>query len=83
MKTTVELPDQLLVEIKVAAARRRWSLRRFFETALRRELSDRGPVAGRPKGLKLRSTPGGLARGFDASNRTAMYAFWERKPDRD
>lgn len=82
MKTTIDLPDQLVVEVKVAAARRRCSLRQFFEVALRRELA--GTPAARPqKGLKLRTSAGGLARGFDPSDRASMHGWWERHPDRD
>jgi len=38
MKTTLELPDALLIEAKTAAARRRTTLRALVESALRREL---------------------------------------------
>jgi hypothetical protein len=38
MKTTLELPDALLIEAKSAAARRRTTLRALMESALRREL---------------------------------------------
>lgn len=39
MKTTLEIDDDLLVEAKVVAARRRTTLRAIVEHALRRELS--------------------------------------------
>ena len=38
MKTTLELPDDLLIEAKAVAARRRTSLKAIMEHALRREL---------------------------------------------
>ncbi|MEI8310434.1 MAG: hypothetical protein WCH98_06745 [Verrucomicrobiota bacterium] len=38
MKTTIELPDALLIEAKTVAARRRTTLRSLVENALRREL---------------------------------------------
>ena len=38
MKTTLELPDELLIEAKTAAARRRTTLKALMEIALRREL---------------------------------------------
>lgn len=44
MKTTLDLPDDLLIEAKTAAARRRTSLKALVENALRREL--RPSVAG-------------------------------------
>jgi hypothetical protein len=40
MKTTVELPDDLLHAAKLVAAKRRISLKRLFSQALRREISD-------------------------------------------
>ena len=39
MKTTLELPDDLLIEAKAVAARRRTTLRAIIERALRRELA--------------------------------------------
>lgn len=39
MKTTLELPDDLLMEAKAVAVRRRTTLRAIFERALRRELA--------------------------------------------
>ncbi len=38
MKTTIELPDDLLIEAKSAAIRRRTTLKAIIEHALRREL---------------------------------------------
>ncbi len=38
MKTTLDLPDDLLIEAKTLAARRRTTLRALVESALRREL---------------------------------------------
>ncbi len=38
MKTTLELPDALLVEAKTVAVRRRTTLRALVESALRREI---------------------------------------------
>ncbi len=39
MKTTLDLPDDLLAEAKVVAARRRITLRAMVEHALRREIA--------------------------------------------
>ena len=38
MKTTLDLPDDLLIQAKIVAARRRTTLRAIVEHALRREL---------------------------------------------
>ena len=39
MKTTLELPDDLLIEAKAVAARRRTTLKAMIEHALRREIA--------------------------------------------
>lgn len=39
MKTTLDLPDELLIEAKTMAARRRTTLKAIVEGALRRELA--------------------------------------------
>ena len=39
MKTTLDLPDNLLIEAKATAARRRVTLRELFTRALERELN--------------------------------------------
>ena len=38
MKTTIELPDELLVEAKAVAAKRRITLKAMIEHALKREI---------------------------------------------
>ncbi len=40
MKTTIELPDELLARAKAVAAQRRTTLKSMIEHALRRELID-------------------------------------------
>ena len=40
MKTTIDLPDELLVEAKATAARRRTTLKAMIEHALKRELEE-------------------------------------------
>ena len=43
MKTTLELPDDLLTEAKAVALRRRITLRAMVEHALRREIGEARP----------------------------------------
>lgn len=45
MKTTIELPDQLLIEAKAVAARRRTTLKAMIENGLRREIVGNQSVA--------------------------------------
>lgn len=75
MKTTVELPDELVIEVKKAAAERHTTIRDLVERGLRRELA-----AGRPQGPKHRrirwvTADGGLPPGLDVSDREAMYRW--------
>jgi hypothetical protein len=44
MKTTLDLPDDLLIEAKATAARRRITLKDMVTHALRREISSSGEV---------------------------------------
>lgn len=43
MKTTLDLPDALLMEVKAVAARRRTTMKSIMEHALRRELGEFNP----------------------------------------
>jgi hypothetical protein len=46
MKTTLDLPDDLLIEAKAVAARRRTTLKDMVAHALRREISPCGELPG-------------------------------------
>ena len=83
MKTTIELPDELLIAAKRRAAETRSTLKTIFERGLRRELS-RAARPGRNANRKVRwvSVPGGLAKGLDLSDREKMHEFL-RSHDRD
>ena len=48
MKTTLELPDDLMIEAKTIAARRKITFRALTEAALRREIQHR-TLADSPK----------------------------------
>ena len=61
MKTTLELPDELLTEAKAVAARRRTTLRALVEHALRRELSPPSPL-GLDHAEHLEMGPHGILR---------------------
>lgn len=43
IKTTLDLPDALMMEVKAVAARRRTTMRSIMEHALRRELGELAP----------------------------------------
>jgi hypothetical protein len=74
MKTTVDLPDALVIAAKKRAAEERTTLRRILESGLRRELdasSRRVPA----KRLRLVVSKGGLPPGLDLSNRATMHEW--------
>ena len=61
MKTTLELPDALLIEAKTMAARRRTTLKALIESALRRELSPAIPLS-KDAGALIELGPNDLPR---------------------
>jgi hypothetical protein len=80
MKTTVELPDELLIAAKKRAADLRIPLREILEAALRRELSRpvRRPGRGK-KPIRWVMVKGGLAPGLDLSDRVKMHEWIQRQ----
>lgn len=81
VKTTLDLPDELLIAAKKQAAEERTSLRKLVARALRRELG-----SGRKSGESERridwgsiTADRGLEPGVDISSREAMWDFLERE----
>jgi hypothetical protein len=78
MKTTLELPDELLIEAKKMAAEQRRPLRAIVEEGLRMAL--RKPQSRKPKKpVRLITVKGGLPKNLDLSNREAMYEWFDKK----
>jgi hypothetical protein len=77
MKTTVELPDELFVTAKKAAAERRTTLRDLIERGLRRELAA-PTVPERPKRIQWVTVDGGLPPDLDVADREQL-ADWIRR----
>lgn len=76
MKTTIDLPDELLIEAKKRAAEERTSLRVIFERGLRSQLSrPRRAEAGRARRIRWITVRGGLPAGLDLSDRAAMHGW--------
>lgn len=80
MRTTIDLPDDLLIAAKKKAAESRSTLREIFERGLRRELSEAGG-SGRRRVPAIRwvTAPGGLPPGVDVSDRAAMQDWIRRQ----
>ena len=78
MKTTLDLPDELLIEAKKQAAEQRRPLRAIVEEGLRLVL--RKPhTKPRRKQVRLITVKGGLPRGLDLTSREAMYEWFDKK----
>ena len=81
MKTTIELPDDLLLAAKKKALESRTTLRALFERALRRELTTPRRSTKTAPRLRIRwvTAKGKLPPGLDLSDREAMYSWFEEK----
>jgi len=79
MKTTIDLPDELLVSAKKQAAEARTTLRELFERGLRQELAHRARAAP-PRRRRIRwvTAEGGLPPGLDVADRAAMHEWLRR-----
>ena len=74
MKTTIDLPDELVVAAKKRAADQRTTLRAIFERGLRRELRTSTPRPGARAGrIRWLTVRGGVPEGLDLTDRTAMH----------
>ncbi len=76
MKTTIELPDDLLIAAKKRAAELRRPLRSLIEEGLRTRLADLGEGrAARPRKIRWVEVKGGLPPDLDLSDRAKMHEW--------
>ncbi|HVP18954.1 MAG TPA: hypothetical protein VMU36_08140 [Spirochaetia bacterium] len=77
MKTTVDLPDDLLIRAKKRAAETRTPLRVLIERGLRRELAGQGRARSprAPRKVTWIVAPGGLPPGLDVSDRSSLVPW--------
>jgi hypothetical protein len=88
MKTTFDIPEELLVEAKKLAAELRRPLRALVTEGLRAQLASgggrRSPVAKRPLRPRIRwatvTVKGALAPGLDVADRESMHEWLRRSP---
>jgi hypothetical protein len=73
MKTTIEVPDELLIRAKKRAAELRLPLRVLIADGFRLRLAEAKPGRRRPRKLRLVTVAGGLPPGLDLSDRARMY----------
>ncbi len=76
MKTTIDLPEELLVAAKKKAAEERTSLRSLVTRGLRRELESGEPDRPRPvRPIRIVTVDGGLPPSLDVADRAAMHEW--------
>ena len=73
MKTTVELPDDLLRAWKKKAVDQGTTLKDLWESVLRSSLQSPHPETRRRRKIRWVTGKGGLPPGLDVSNRERMY----------
>jgi hypothetical protein len=81
MKTTIELPDELLIAAKKRAADLRKPLKALIEAGLRSQLegpAKPGAIAARRK-IRWVTVDGGLPKELDISSRESMYNWLRKK----
>jgi hypothetical protein len=80
MKTTVDLPDDLLVRAKKRAAELRRPLRSILSDGLRSQLGAKAPSrSGRPRRIRWVTVDGGLPPDLDVANRERMSEWIRRR----
>lgn len=79
MKTTVELPGDLLIAAKTRAAETRSTLRELIERGLRRELRrPRRDESATTRGIQWVTVDGGVPLGLDLRDRASMTDWLRR-----
>ena len=80
MKTTIDLPDQLLIEAKKHAAEHRTTLRQLVTRGLRRELAEAtGEDTEKvPRTIHWVVVDGGLPPELDLTDRERMHDWLSR-----
>lgn len=79
MKTTVELPDDLLVRAKKRAAELRRPLRMLLADGLRDQLAKRPSASRRRRRIRWVTVDGGLPPDLDVASRERMHAWLRRR----
>ena len=77
MKTTLELPDELLIEAKKRAAEERRPLRALVEEGLRLVLRKHESKQLKRQ-VRIVTVKGGLPAELDLSSRKAMHDWFEK-----
>jgi len=78
MKTTVDIPDDLLLAAKREALESGRTLRELVTVGLRHELAAPARPRRKRASFRLVTVPGNLAQGLDLSSREAMHDYLRR-----
>ena len=81
MKTTVEIPDELLIAAKKKAAELRKPLKALVEAGLRSQLNDNQSTKPIKRKIHWVTVDGGLPDKIDIRSRESMYS-WIQSNDR-
>jgi hypothetical protein len=73
MKTTIDVPDDLLIQAKKRAAELRQPLRALIADGLRLRLAESKEGRRKRRKLRLVTVAGGLLPGLDLSDRAKMH----------
>ena len=79
MKTTLDLPDELLIAAKKLAAEQRRPLRALIEEGLRTVLH-KPEAKTRKRKVRLITVKGALPKDLDLSSREKMYEWLDKNP---
>lgn len=80
MKTTVDIPDELLIAAKKRAADERLTLKVLIERGLRRQLARTPERPSGGRAIRWVTVDGGLPPGLDLRDRALMNAWLRRDP---
>ena len=83
MRTTVDIPDRLLLRAKKRALELHCPLRELIEKGLREQIrpqrASRNPPEQRKKRVHWVTVPGGIPEGLDLSDRVRMHEWLSRE----
>ena len=79
MKTTIDLPDDLLIRAKIHAARKRKTLKELIVAGLRHQL-EQEQSSGKSIRRQIRwvTVEGGMPKGIDPANRESLANILSR-----
>jgi hypothetical protein len=78
MKTTIDVPDDLLIRAKKRAAELRQPLRVLVADGLRLRLAQASKRHRKPAKLRFVTVAGGLPPGLDLTDRAKMHEWLKR-----